>query len=204
MVRDRGAAGQPYSSTVGIKLTIPLSSALVRQAQAAALAALEQAQAEYDQLQRKLALEAEQAQHSLESSTRASCARHKSAWPSTRTRSSWQKRHLRWARAACLPAAGALRCAANPGQVSQQQGSVAAARSRLNQALGALPNDIPAFSSGWCSPRLSGVACPGPRRRRPRRTAHRKNTQTVALAPRAEAQTDAFELVATLEQDRLY
>ncbi len=30
-----------------------------------------------------------------------------------------------------------------------------------------------------------------------------KTPQAVALAPRAEAQTDAFELVATLEQDRL-
>ena len=30
-----------------------------------------------------------------------------------------------------------------------------------------------------------------------------KTSQAVALAPRAEAQTDAFELVATLEQDRL-
>ena len=140
MVRDRGAAGQPYSSTVGIKLTIPLSSApLVRQAQAAALAALEQAQAEYDQLQRKLALDAEQAQHSLESSTRQLRQAQERLALDTDTLHLADKAFALGESG--LPALLRARSDAlqAQAQVSQQQWSVAAAQSRLNQALGALP-----------------------------------------------------------------
>ncbi|MBL8364164.1 MAG: TolC family protein, partial [Comamonas sp.] len=71
MVRDRGAAGQPYANTLGVKLTIPLSSEpLVRQAQSAALAELAQAQAEIDQVERTLALDAALARRHLETTER--------------------------------------------------------------------------------------------------------------------------------------
>ena len=106
---------------------------------AGGLAALEQAQAEYDQLQRKLALDAEQAQRSLESSTRQLRQAQERLALDTDTLHLADKAFALGESG--LPALLRARSDALQAQalVSQQQWSVAAAQSRLNQALGALP-----------------------------------------------------------------
>lgn len=140
MVRDRGAAGQSYTNTLGIKLTIPLSSKpIVRQAQSAALAELAQAQAERDQLERKLALDADQARRHLDATARQLSQAQERLTLDTDTLQLAEKAFalgetdltaLLRARADALEA---------QALVGQQQVALAAARSRLHQTLGVLP-----------------------------------------------------------------
>lgn len=140
MVRDRGAAGQSYTNTLGIKLTIPLSSApIVRQAQSAALAELAQAQAERDQVERKLALDVDQARRHLDATARQLSQAQERLTLDTDTLQLAEKAFalgetdltaLLRARADALEA---------QALVGQQQVALAAARSRLHQTLGVLP-----------------------------------------------------------------
>ena len=140
LVRDRGAAGQPYANTLGVKLTIPLSSEpLVRQAQSAALAELAQAQAEIDQVERTLALDAALARRHLETTERQ--------WKQAQERLALDTDTLQLAEKAFalgetdLTALLRARSDALEAQalVGQQQVALAAARSRMHQALGVLP-----------------------------------------------------------------
>ena len=140
LVRDRGAAGQPYANTLGVKLTIPLSSEpLVRQAQSAALAELAQAQAEIDQVERTLALDAALARRHLETTERQ--------WKQAQERLALDTDTLQLAEKAFalgetdLTALLRARSDALEAQalVGQQQVALAAARSRMHQTLGVLP-----------------------------------------------------------------
>ena len=140
MVRDRGAAGQPYANTLGVKLTIPLSSEpIVRQAQSAAWAELALAQAEHDQLERKLALDAALARRHLEATERQ--------WSQAQERLALDTDTLRLAEKAFalgetdLTALLRARSDALEAQalVGQQQVALMAARSRMHQTLGVLP-----------------------------------------------------------------
>ncbi len=140
MVRDRGAAGQAYANTLGVKLTIPLSSGpLVRQAQSAALAELAQAQAEMDQVERKLALDAALARRHLEATQRQ--------WNQAQQRLALDTDTLQLAEKAFalgetdLTALLRARSEALEAQalVGQQQVALMAARSRMHQTLGVLP-----------------------------------------------------------------
>ena len=140
MVRDRGAAGQPYANTLEVKLTIPLSSEpLVRQAQSAALAELAQAQAEIDQVERTLALDAALARRHLETTERQ--------WKQAQERLALDTDTLQLAEKAFalgesdLTALLRARSDALEAQalVGQQQVALAAARSRMLQTLGVLP-----------------------------------------------------------------
>ncbi|MCZ2407652.1 MAG: TolC family protein [Burkholderiales bacterium] len=140
MLRDRSAAGQPYSHTVGIKLTLPLSSApQVRQAEAAALAALAQAEAEQEQAQRRLALATDKARSDLDTAAQQLARARERLALDTDTLHLAEKSFalgetglatLLRARAAALEA---------EALVGQQQIALAAARSRWNQTLGELP-----------------------------------------------------------------
>jgi len=140
MVRDRGAAGQPYANTLGVKLTIPLSSEpIVRQAQSAALAELALAQAEHDQVERKLALDADQARRHLDATARQLSQAQERLALDTDTLQLAEKAFalgendltaLLRARSDALEA---------QALVGQQQVALAAARSRLHQTLGVLP-----------------------------------------------------------------
>lgn len=140
MVRDRGAAGQPYANTLGVQLKVPLSSGpLVRQAQSAALAGLAQAQAEMDQVERTLALDADLARRHLEATERQ--------WNQAQERLTLDTDTLQLAEKAFalgetdLTALLRARSDALEAQalVGQQQVALMAARSRMHQTLGVLP-----------------------------------------------------------------
>ena len=140
MVRDRGAAGQPYANTLGVKLTIPLSSEpIVRQAQSAALVELALAQAEHDQVERKLTLDADQARRHLDTTARQLSQAQERLALDTDTLQLAEKAFalgetdltaLLRARSDALEA---------QALVGQQQVALAAARSRMHQTLGVLP-----------------------------------------------------------------
>jgi len=140
MVRDRGAAGQSYTNTLGIKLTLPLSSEpLVRQAQSAALADLAQAQAERDQVERTLALDAALARRHLEATARQFSQAQERLTLDTDTLQLAEKAFtlgetdlsaLLRARSDALEA---------QALVGQQQVALAAAQSRMHQTLGVFP-----------------------------------------------------------------
>lgn len=140
MVRERGAAGQPYASTLGIKLTIPLSSGpQVRQASAAALAALAQAQAGQEAAQRRLILDIDQARRDLQSTQRLLALAQERLALETDTLQLAEKSFAlgETGLAALLRArAAALEAEALAGQ---HQVARAAAQSRWHQSLGVLP-----------------------------------------------------------------
>lgn len=140
MVRDRGTAAQPYTHTLGVKLTVPLSSApQTRQADAAALAALAQAEAEWEQARRQLALAADKARFELDTAgQQLALARERLALDTDTLRLAEKAFTLGESGLATLLRA---RAAAHESEalVGQQQVAVAAARSRWNQTLGELP-----------------------------------------------------------------
>lgn len=140
MVRDRGAAGQSYTNTLGIKLTIPLSSEpIVRQAQSAALAELAQAQAERDQVERKLALDADQARRHLDTTARQlNQAQERLALDADTLQLAEKAFALGETDLTALLRARADALEAQ-ALVGQQQVTLAAARSRMHQTLGVLP-----------------------------------------------------------------
>lgn len=140
MVRDRGTAGQPYAGTLGIKLTIPLSSGpQARQASASALAALAQAQAEQEAAARQLTLEVERTRRELHATQhQLALAHERLALDTDSLRLAEKSFALGESGLATLLRA---RAAAHETEalVGQQQVARSAAQSRWLQSLGILP-----------------------------------------------------------------
>lgn len=140
VVRDRGEYGEPYASTVGVKLTIPFSSgARVRQESSAARAKASQADAELALAQLKLKLDAEKVRLDLDAAQRqlamASARRELTADTLLLAEKSFSLGEsdlptLLRARAGAFEAEAFL---------GRQQVALAAAQSRLKQVLGVLP-----------------------------------------------------------------
>jgi outer membrane protein TolC len=140
VVRDRGEFGEPYASTVGVKLTIPFSSgARVRQESSAARAEASQADAELALAQLKLKLDVEKARLDLEAADRQlAMSRERRELTADTLRLAEKSFSLGESDLPTLlrARAGAFEAEALFGR---QQAALAAARSRLKQALGVLP-----------------------------------------------------------------
>lgn len=139
-LRARGDNADNYANQVGVKLTLPLSSApRVSQENAAARAELNQLEADLALLRLKLELDADRARHELAAADRQlALARERRALAADTLRLTEKSfelgeadlRTLLLARAAAREAEGAL---------ARLQVARAAAQSQLEQALGVLP-----------------------------------------------------------------
>lgn len=139
-VRERGDFAEPYSSSIGVRLKIPFSSgALVRRDTAAAQAEASQADAEMLRARTRVELETERAQRALAAAGRQLAMAEE--------RRALATDNLRLAEKAFalgesdLSALLRIRAAAFDAEsfYDRQRVARAAATSRLNQALGALP-----------------------------------------------------------------
>lgn len=140
MVRDRGAAGLPYNHTVGIKLTLPLSSSpQVRQAEAAALAALNEAEAEQEQTQRRLALATDRARSELQTAAQQLARAGERLALDTDTLRLAEKSFALGETSLATLLRARTAALESEALVGQQQIALAAARSRWNQTIGELP-----------------------------------------------------------------
>lgn len=140
MVRDRGAAGLPYNHTVGIKLTLPLSSSPeVRQAEAAALAALNEAEAEQEQTQRRLALATDKARSELQTAAQQLARAGERLALDTDTLRLAEKSFALGETSLATLLRARTAALESEALVGQQQIALAAARSRWNQTIGELP-----------------------------------------------------------------
>lgn len=140
MVRDRGAAGLPYNHTVGIKLTLPLSSSpQVRQAEAAALAALNEAEAEQEQTQRRLALATDKARSELQTAAQQLARAGERLALDTDTLRLAEKSFALGETSLATLLRARTAALESEALVGQQQIALAAARSRWNQTIGELP-----------------------------------------------------------------
>lgn len=137
MVRDRGAAGLPYNHTVGIKLTLPLSSSpQVRQAEAAAL---NEAEAEQEQTQRRLALATDKARSELQTAAQQLARAGERLALDTDTLRLAEKSFALGETSLATLLRARTAALESEALVGQQQIALAAARSRWNQTIGELP-----------------------------------------------------------------
>lgn len=140
VVRERGDFAEPFANSVGVRLKIPFSSgAQVRRETSAAQAEANQAEAEMLRAVRRVQLEAERAQHALESSERQ--------FAMAQARRELAAENLRLAEKAFalgesdLATLLRIRAAAFDAESfhDRQRVARAAALSRLKQAMGVLP-----------------------------------------------------------------
>lgn len=140
VLRERGDFAEPYTNTIGVKLTLPFSSGpRLRQENAAARAEADQAQTEWVQARQKLGLEQEQAQRRL-TATESQLALAGERRTLAADNLGWIEKAFALGEADLATLlrvrAGAYEAEAS---LNRQRVAHAAARSRLRQVLGVLP-----------------------------------------------------------------